>query len=41
MRLAGGLLVLAGTFIMAWNMWKTFASVRKVEPVVVPIPAQA
>ena len=40
-RLAGGLLVLGGTFIMAWNMWKTFASVRKVEPVVVPIPAQA
>jgi cytochrome c oxidase cbb3-type subunit 1 len=40
-RFAGGLLVLGGTFIMAWNMWKTFASVRKVEPVVVPIPAQA
>jgi cytochrome c oxidase cbb3-type subunit 1 len=40
-RLAGGTLVLAGTFIMAWNMWKTFASVREVKPVVVPIPAQA
>jgi cytochrome c oxidase cbb3-type subunit 1 len=40
-RLAGGLLVLSGTFIMAWNMWKTFASVREVKPVVVPIPAQA
>jgi cytochrome c oxidase cbb3-type subunit 1 len=40
-RLAGGLLVLAGTFIMAWNMWKTFASVREVKPVVVPMPAQA
>jgi cytochrome c oxidase cbb3-type subunit 1 len=40
-RLAGGLLVLGGTFIMAWNMWKTFASVREVKPVVVPIPAQA
>jgi len=40
-RLAGGLLVLGGTFIMAWNMWKTFASVREVKPVVVPMPAQA
>ncbi len=40
-RLAGGLLVLGGTFIMAWNMWKTFASVREVKPVVVPIPARA
>ncbi len=40
-RLAGGLLVLAGAFIMAWNMWKTFASVREVRPVVVPMPVQA
>jgi cytochrome c oxidase cbb3-type subunit 1 len=40
-RLAGGLLVLAGLFIMAWNMVKTFASVREVKPVAVPMPAQA
>jgi cytochrome c oxidase cbb3-type subunit 1 len=40
-RLAGGLLVLAGAFIMAWNMAKTFASVRAVQPVAVPMPAQA
>jgi cytochrome c oxidase cbb3-type subunit 1 len=40
-RLAGGILVLAGAFIMAWNMVKTFASVRTVQPVTVPIPAQA
>jgi cytochrome c oxidase cbb3-type subunit 1 len=40
-RLAGGLLVLSGTLIMAWNMWKTFASVRDVQPVAVPIPAPA
>jgi cytochrome c oxidase cbb3-type subunit 1 len=40
-RLAGGLLVLAGLFIMAWNMWKTFASVREVRPVAVPMPAPA
>jgi cytochrome c oxidase cbb3-type subunit 1 len=40
-RLAGGLLVLAGLAIMAWNMWKTFASVREVRPVAVPMPAQA
>jgi cytochrome c oxidase cbb3-type subunit 1 len=40
-RLAGGLLVLAGLGIMAWNMAKTFASVREVKPVAVPMPAQA
>jgi cytochrome c oxidase cbb3-type subunit 1 len=40
-RLAGGVLVLAGLFIMAWNMWKTFASVREAKPVAVPMPAQA
>jgi cytochrome c oxidase cbb3-type subunit 1 len=40
-RLAGGLLVLAGALIMAWNMAKTFASVREVKPVAVPVPAQA
>jgi cytochrome c oxidase cbb3-type subunit 1 len=41
LRLAGGLLVLAGVFIMAWNMWKTFASVREARHVAVPMPAQA
>ena len=40
-RLAGGTLVLAGMLIMAWNMVKTFASVHSVEPVAVPMPAQA
>jgi cytochrome c oxidase cbb3-type subunit 1 len=40
-RLAGGLLVLAGIVIMAWNMAKTFASVREVKAVAVPVPAQA
>jgi cytochrome c oxidase cbb3-type subunit 1 len=40
-RLAGGMLVLAGLLIMAWNMWKTFASVREAKPVAVPMPAQA
>jgi cytochrome c oxidase cbb3-type subunit 1 len=41
LRLAGGLLVLAGTLIMAWNMAKTFVSAREVKPVLVPLPAQA
>jgi cytochrome c oxidase cbb3-type subunit 1 len=41
LRLAGGLLVLAGLLIMAFNMWKTFASVREARPVAVPMPAQA
>jgi cytochrome c oxidase cbb3-type subunit 1 len=40
-RFAGGLLVLAGMAIMAWNMAKTFASARAVQPVAVPMPAQA
>ena len=40
-RFAGGLLVLAGMAIMAWNMAKTFASARVVQPVAVPMPAQA
>jgi hypothetical protein len=35
------MLVLAGLLIMAWNMWKTFASVREAKPVAVPMPAQA
>jgi cytochrome c oxidase cbb3-type subunit 1 len=41
LRLVGGLLVLGGLFIMAFNMWKTFASVREAKPVAVPMPAQA
>jgi cytochrome c oxidase cbb3-type subunit 1 len=40
-RFAGGLLVLAGMAIMAWNMAKTFASARAVAPVAVPMPAPA
>jgi cytochrome c oxidase cbb3-type subunit 1 len=41
LRLVGGLLVLSGLFIMAFNMWKTFASVREAKPVAVPLPARA
>jgi cytochrome c oxidase cbb3-type subunit 1 len=40
-RFAGGLLVLAGMGIMAWNVAKTFAAAREVQPVAVPMPAQA
>ncbi|NND54204.1 MAG: cytochrome-c oxidase, cbb3-type subunit I [Gammaproteobacteria bacterium] len=38
-RLAGGTLFLAGTFIMAYNVWKTMAEAKSVEPVPVPDPA--
>jgi cytochrome c oxidase cbb3-type subunit 1 len=35
-RLLGGLLYLAGMFLMAWNMFKTIAAGKAVEA---PIPA--
>ncbi|HKX99808.1 MAG TPA: cytochrome-c oxidase, cbb3-type subunit I [Steroidobacteraceae bacterium] len=41
LRLAGGLLVLSGLFIMAWNMWKTFDSVREAKQPSMSVPAQA
>jgi len=31
-RLGGGLLVLSGMGVMAWNTWKTFASARSTAP---------
>jgi cytochrome c oxidase cbb3-type subunit 1 len=40
-RLIGGVMVVAGMLIMAWNMAKTFASARSVAPVAVPMPAPA
>ncbi len=40
-RLAGGLLVLAGMFIMAWNTARTFALARGENLVPVPRPAHA
>ena len=41
LRLVGGLLVLSGLFIMAWNMWKTFDSVREAKQPSMSVPAQA
>jgi cytochrome c oxidase cbb3-type subunit 1 len=38
-RLLGGLLVLGGMFIMAWNVWKTVELGRRIEPVPVLEPA--
>jgi cytochrome c oxidase cbb3-type subunit 1 len=35
-RLAGGLLYLSGMFMMAWNTWKTWATSRAPEPVLIP-----
>ena len=38
-RLLGGTLFLAGTLVMAWNVWKTIAAgePRAVQPVVEPV----
>ncbi len=38
-RVGGGVLVLSGMFMMAWNVYKTFAMARDVQPV--PIPSTA
>jgi len=35
-RFIGGLLYLSGMLIMAWNTWKTWATSRAPEPVVIP-----
>ena len=42
-RLGGGLLVLAGMGLMAWNTWKTFATARSPapQPVLVPHASEA
>lgn len=40
-RLLGGLLVLSGMFIMAWNVWKTVAGARTPEPVAIPLAVAA
>ena len=40
-RLAGGLLVLSGMFIMAWNVWKTWASARERVAVQIPLAVAA
>ena len=38
-RLAGGLLVLSGMFVMAWNMFKTIAAGKAVEGAIPPVAA--
>src|SRR5262249_51377759 len=40
-RLCGGLMVLAGMFIMAWNVAKTWAMAREPAPVVIPTAVAA
>ncbi len=40
-RLLGGLLVLSGMFVMAWNTWKTIAAGRSVEAGIPPVPPEA
>jgi cytochrome c oxidase cbb3-type subunit 1 len=41
-RLLGGLLVLSGMVVMAWNLWHTAAAARanKIKPILVPIPEE-
>jgi cytochrome c oxidase cbb3-type subunit 1 len=40
-RLAGGVLVVVGMFIMAWNVYKTFQMARDAKPIPVAVPAHA
>jgi cytochrome c oxidase cbb3-type subunit 1 len=39
-RVAGGVLVLAGMVVMAWNLWYTASDARErlIKPIIVPIP---
>jgi cytochrome c oxidase cbb3-type subunit 1 len=40
MRFVGGLLVLGGMVVMAWNLWRTaeLARLNQIKPILVPIP---
>jgi len=39
-RLAGGVLIIAGMVVMAYNYWKTVQQARgAVQPIAVPVPA--
>ena len=40
-RVGGGVLVLSGMFLMAWNVFKTFGLARDVPPVAIPATAHA
>ena len=39
-RFFGGLLVLSGMVVMAWNLWHTAAAARlnKIKPILIPVP---
>ena len=39
-RLLGGLMVLSGMFLMAWNVFKTYR-MGKIAPIAIPAPAHA
>ncbi len=40
-RFLGGVLVLSGMFVMAWNTWKTIAGGRSAEAAIPPVPPEA
>ena len=40
-RLIGGVMVLGGMFVMAWNVWKTIAGGRAIEAAIPPVPVGA
>jgi cytochrome c oxidase cbb3-type subunit 1 len=40
-RFLGGVLVLAGMFVMAWNVWRTIAAGRATDARIPPVPASA
>ena len=40
-RFLGGVLFLAGTLIMAYNLWRSVVGAKPVEAPVLPVPAMA
>ena len=41
LRFLGGVMVLSGMLMMAWNVFKTYRLAHRIEPISIPVPAQA
>jgi cytochrome c oxidase cbb3-type subunit 1 len=39
-RFLGGVMVLCGMLMMAWNVFKTYRMAERIEPIPVPMPVQ-